>query len=196
MTVGFQLLAIFAALANVSLPQRLMVCSGIAIAATALFAGMAEPSVPQFFLRQLGQMASLFLFMVGLLLPVRLYLGTIGLERGGAAPQPPSLRGLFGLTAYGGFAALVLSLGNPRLQVGLAVWAAILNFTCLSSMVAVLSKSPRLQKLGFWCVALLILAAIALGTIEPEVTLLLGSLVVLPLVAAAVLRTNGYRLRR
>jgi len=144
--------------------------------------------------QRLGELASLFLVMVGLLLPVRLYVGVIGLESSTTKGKRPSLQDLFTLTAFEAGLALLLSLGNPAEQFGLFLMAAGMAIASLSAVAAVLGESHRMRKVGFGCVLLLVAAVIVSAlTLEP---LYLTVFLLAPLAVAGLLRMQGYGLRQ
>jgi hypothetical protein len=192
---GLQLLAVYVSLADASRGKRLLVCFGCAILGLAMIAGRFDRSSTLELSQRLGELASLFLVMVGLLLPVRLYVGVIGLESPPATARRPSLQDLFKLTAIESGIALLLSLGNPAERFELFWMAVGMVFASLSAVAAVLGESRVLRKVGFACVLLLVTAVIgsALTRLEP---LYLTVFVVAPLAAAGLLRLQGYGLRQ
>jgi hypothetical protein len=186
------LLTLFLVLADLDLALRavifLAIGAPVAVVVPAITPGNGEV---------LGALAAILAIMVGVMLPVRLYVGSLGPPRPGDTGRRASLRSLFLLTTY--YAVVAAFLRLSRDGAGLAVYGLVLSIVSLGPLL-LLARPLGLRIAGGTvtaCLALLAIYSIGVAVVHgfrfvsSELILMLS-----PAAACVLLGSYGVRLRR
>jgi hypothetical protein len=201
------LVALFAGLADVRFVPRCATAAGLLAYTLAL---LVTPLLTVDFVDQsdlgwyLLMWATGFSVVIGLLLPIRAYVGTLGQPRLGPR-RAPSLIDLLGITGYFALVPFPLlgAIGQGFAPVAI-IYGGIMFGACAGPALALLGNSMRARAAGV--VLGLGVLGITAGFIylvanQAGLTLVLAMLSgvaapLAPLLGVVILRLNGYRLRR
>lgn len=190
--------AMFVALADMGLPQRLAIATGLTLYLLMLMgAALNAPYHSPEHLQDLRYVTTWFWTaticnLVGLLLPIRMYVGALGWPR----PKPstrPSVANLLGIVAYFGLVALPLSPGVFQgIRNGVLV-ATIALATSVGPLLALLGARPGLRVAGV-ALELLGIALFLQGTNDLSMVALVPMMAT-PLAASILAWWAGLRLQ-